>query len=212
MKNVYFLIMALLVVVLIAVAKLLTFGPPKYRAGKRVGILKGDPDVRAFVTSQYPNTTFVEEDDADSAFIQKSVDSGAVDAFIYDYPFAVDSIKGTDLKFAITKLDDSNLAYKIGVRAQDQSLLIYLNAAIAKVKQSPAYLDLLRKYFISSQTETRDASTGEHTYIVRSRDTLNLIASNQLGNSQRYRDIQTRNNIPNPNLILVGQKLVIPAQ
>lgn len=181
-------------------------------AGKRVGILKGDPDVRAFVTSQYPNTTVVEEDDSYPAFIQKSVDSGAVDAFIYDYPFAVDSIKGSDLRFAITKLDGSNIAYKIGVRAQDQELLIYLNAAIAKVKQSPAYLDLLRKYFISNQTQTRAAGAGEHAYTVRQRDTLNLIATNQLGDGQRYREIQSRNNIPNPNLILVGQKLVIPAR
>jgi ABC-type amino acid transport substrate-binding protein len=179
-------------------------------AGKRVGILKGDPDVRAFVTSQYPNATFVEEDDSDSAFIQKSIDSGAVDAFIYDYPFAVDSIKGTDLKFAITKLDGSNIAYKIGVRAQDQSLLIYLNAAIAKVKESPAYLDLLRKYFISNQAETVTATAGEHTYVVRSGDTLNLIAAKQLGSGQRFREIQKRNNIPNPNLILVGQTLILP--
>jgi ABC-type amino acid transport substrate-binding protein len=181
-------------------------------AGKRVGVLKGDSDVRAFVTSQYPGVTIVEVDDSDPSFIQKSVDNGAVDAFIYDYPFAVDSIKGTDLQFAITKLDGSNITYKIGVRAQDQQLLIYLNAAIAKVRQSPAYLDLLRKYFISNQTQNRAAVAGEHTYTVRQRDTLNLIASSQLGTGQRYREIQTRNNIPNPNLILVGQKLVIPAR
>ncbi|MBK5065793.1 transporter substrate-binding domain-containing protein [Burkholderia sp. R-70199] len=181
-------------------------------AGKRVGILKGDPNVRAFVIGQYPNTTVVEEDDVDPAFIQKSVDTGVVDAFIYDYPFAVDSIKGTDLRFAITKLDGSDVAYKIGVRAQDQNLLIYLNAAIAKAKQSPAYLELLREYFISTQTETRAVAAGEHTYAVRARDTLNVIAASQLGNGQRYRDIQTRNNLANPNLILVGQKLVIPAR
>ncbi|WP_206003036.1 transporter substrate-binding and LysM peptidoglycan-binding domain-containing protein [Paraburkholderia polaris] len=181
-------------------------------AGKRVGILKGDPNVREFVTSQYPSTTFVEEDDADPAFIQKSVDSGAVDAFIYDYPFAVDSIKGTDLQFAITKLEGSTIQYKIGVRAQDQSLRIYLDAAIAKVKQSPAYLDLLRKYFVSSQTETHAAAAGERTYAVRPRDTLNLIAASQLGDGQRYRDIQKRNNLANPNLIMVGQKLVIPSR
>ena len=120
-------------------------------AGKTVGILKGDPDVRAFVTRQYPNVKFVEVDDSDPAFIAKSIDGHAVDAFIYDYPFAVSSIKDTDLKFAVTKLDGSNIAYKIGVRADDQDLLIYLNAAIAKLKQSPQYLDLLRKYFVSDQ-------------------------------------------------------------
>lgn len=181
-------------------------------AGKTVGILKGDPDVKAFVTRTYPNTRFVEVDDADPAFIGKSVDSHQVDAFIYDYPFAVDSIKGTDLKFAQTKLDGSNIAYRIGVRAQDHDLLVYLNAAIADVKSSPAYLDLLRKYFVSNQVETTDAGAGEHTYSVRQGDTLNLIASAQLGNGSRYREIQHRNNLANPNLILVGERLVIPAR
>lgn len=180
--------------------------------GKRIGILKGDPDVRAFATHHFPNSTLVEEDDSDPAFIIKSVDSGNVDAFIYDYPFAVSSIKGSDLKFAVTKLDGSNIAYKIGVRAQDQSLLIYLNAAIAKVRQTPEYLDLLRKYFISDQTETTSMQSGEHAYKVRQGDTLNLISSMQLGSSQRYPEIQRRNNLANPNLILVGQQLVIPVR
>lgn len=180
--------------------------------GHRVGVLKGDPDVRAFLTSQYPNVTVMEISDADPAFIQKSIDSGAVDAFVYDYPFAVAAIKGSDLQFAMTKLDGSNLQYKIGVRAQDQSLLIYLNAAIAKVKASPAYLDLLRKYFISDQMTTQAAASGEHNYTVKSHDTLGVIASSQLGNGQRYREIQKRNNLPNPNLITVGQVLVIPVK
>jgi ABC-type amino acid transport substrate-binding protein len=186
-------------------------------AGKRIGILKGDPDVRSYVSDQFPDSTIVTVSDADSAFIQKSLDKsssepGAVDAFIYDYPFAVSAIKNTDLQFAVTKLDGSSLSYKIGVRAQDQSLLIYLNAAIAKVKASPAYLDLLRQYFISNQASTRSASGGERSYAVKSRDTLNLIAASQLGNGNRYREIQKRNNLPNPNLITVGQNLVIPAK
>lgn len=181
-------------------------------AGKKVGILKGDPDVKAFVSRQYPNTTFVEVDDADPAFISKSVDGHVVDAFIYDYPFAVESVKGTDLQFAVAKLDGSNLAYKIGVRTQDQSLLIYLNAAIAKLKQSPQYLDLLRKYFVSDQTVTTAATAGERVYVVKQGDTLNLIASSQLGSGQRFREIQRRNNLANPNLILAGQHLVIPVR
>jgi ABC-type amino acid transport substrate-binding protein len=181
-------------------------------AGKRVGILKGDPDVRSYVSDQFPDSTIVTVSDADPAFIQKSIDSGAVDAFIYDYPFAVSAIKDTDLQFAVTKLDGSSLQYKIGVRAGDQNLLNYLNGVIAKVKASPAYLDLLRQYFISNQAATRSASGAEHTYTVKARDTLNLIAASQLGNGSRYRDIQKRNNLPNPNLITVGQNLVIPAK
>ncbi|MGF6603583.1 nucleoid-associated protein YgaU [Paraburkholderia sp. GAS448] len=128
------------------------------------------------------------------------------------YPFAVDSIKSTDLKFAQTKLDGSNIACKIGVRAPDRDLPIYLNAAIAKAKGSPACLDLLRKYFVSNQVETTAAGAGEHAYAVRQGDTLNHIASAQPGNGSRYREIQRRNNLANPNLILVGEHLVIPAR
>lgn len=180
--------------------------------GKTIGILQGDPDVRAFATRQFPNSKLVEVNDSDPQFINKSVDDHVVDCFIYDYPFAVESIKGTDLKFAITKLDGSDISYKIGVRAADQNLLIYLNSAIGRVKQTPAYLDLLRKYFISDQVVTTAATSGERDYTVKHGDTLNLIASAQLGNGSRYRDIQQRNNLPNPNLILVGQRLVIPAR
>lgn len=179
-------------------------------AGKTIGILQGDSEVKAFALRAFPNARLVEINDADPHFIDKSIDGHVVDAFVYDYPFAVESIKGTDMSFAVTKLDGSNIAYKIGVRASDTSLLMKLNAAIARVKASPEYIELLRKTFISHQTMTTAASTGEHTYCVLSGDTLASIATRQLGTTSRYRQIQTRNNLPNPNLILVGQVLVIP--
>lgn len=180
--------------------------------GKTVGILQGDPDVKTFVQRMYPASRITEVSDADPDFIAKSIDNHVVDAFVYDYPFAVESLKNTDLKFAVTKLDGSDIAYKIGVRSNDQSLLIYLNSAIAKVKSTTAYLDLLRKYFISTQVVTTAAVHGERSYTVRQGDTLNLIASSQLGAGNRYAEIQRRNNLPNPNLIMVGQVLVIPAR
>lgn len=180
--------------------------------GKTIGILQGDPDVRAFVSRQFPGSRLVEISDQDPDFISKSIDGGVVNAFIYDYPFAVPVLKGTDLKFAVAKLDGSDISYKIGVRASDTTLLIYLNSAIGRVKQSPAYLDLLRKYFISDRIETTAATADEHTYSVKSGDTLNVIASSQLGSGARYVAIQKRNNLPNPNLILVGQQLIIPAR
>ncbi|WP_277049516.1 transporter substrate-binding domain-containing protein [Caballeronia mineralivorans] len=181
-------------------------------AGKTIGILQGDPDVRAYITRKFPDSKIVEVNDSDPQFISKSLDNHTVDCFVYDYPFAVESIKGTDLKFAITKLDGSNISYKIGVRSADQNLLIYLNSAIGRVKQTPAYLDLLRRYFISAQVATTAAIQGERNYAVRQGDTLNMIAQSQLGSGARYRDIQQRNNLPNPNLILVGQKLIIPGR
>ena len=180
--------------------------------GKRVGIIKGDPDVRAFVARAMPNSVIVEVDDAEAGFIAKSIDGGSVDAFIYDYPFAVESLKNTDLRFAATKLDGSNIAYRIGVRAQDQELLIYLNSAIAKARESQQYLNLLRQYFISNQAEVSAATKGERLYTVRQGDTLNTIAASQLGNAQRYREIQKRNNLANPNLIIINQQLIMPAR
>jgi nucleoid-associated protein YgaU len=96
------------------------------------------------------------------------------------------------------------------VRKDDATLLVYLNSAIAKVKQSPEYLNLLRKYFISNQVVTTAATSGEKAYLVKAGDTLNLIASSQLGSAAKYVQIQKRNNLPNPNLILVGQHLIIP--
>ncbi|MGH8780071.1 transporter substrate-binding domain-containing protein [Paraburkholderia sp.] len=183
-------------------------------SGKTIGILQGDPDVKAFVTKAFPDSRVVELSDAsingERSWMAHFLNNRQVDAIVYDYPFGVAEIEGTDLTFAVTKLDGSNLAYKIGVRKSDNDLLVYLNSAIAKVRQSPEYLALLRKYFISNQIATTAASGNEKTYVVRSGDTLNLIASSQLGSAQRYVEIQKRNNLPNPNLILVGQRLVIP--
>lgn len=185
-------------------------------AGKTVGVLQGDPDVKAFVQKAFPDSKIVELSDASiegqRSWMSHFLDEHQVDAIVYDYPFGVSEIKGTDLTFAVTKLDGSNLSYKIGVRKEDNALLIYLNSAIAKVKQSPAYLDLLRKYFISDQVLTTAASGGEKTYVVRSGDTLNAIALSQLGSGARYAEVQKRNNLPNPNLILIGQHLIIPVR
>ncbi|WP_341312905.1 transporter substrate-binding domain-containing protein [Paraburkholderia sp. IMGN_8] len=185
-------------------------------SGKTVGILQGDPDVKAFAQKAFPNSKIVELSDASiegqRSWMAHFLDGHQVDAIVYDYPFGVSEIKDTDLTFAVTKLDGSNLSYKIGVRKDDSALLIYLNSAIAKVKQSPAYLDLLRKYFISNQVLTTAATSGEKTYVVRSGDTLNAIAASQLGSGTRYVEVQKRNNLPNPNLILIGQHLIIPVR
>lgn len=184
-------------------------------AGKRVGILAGDPDVKAYVQQNLPGAQFVELSDAstDGArdWINRAIKSGKVDALVYDYPFGVAEIAGTDLVFAISKLPQSDVRYKIGVRKGDLALMQNLNTAIARVKESPEYLDLLRKYFISSNIgRVTSASATETLYVVKPGDTLSILATRLLGNPKRYTEIETRNNLPNPNLIQVGQKLVIP--
>lgn len=178
--------------------------------GMTVGILKGDNDVRAYVKRQIPGATFVQIDDSDPDFLTKALDSKRVDAFVYDYPFAVPFVNGSDLKFAVSKLDGSDISYKIGVRSSDTQLELELNSAIGRVRNTPQYADLIRKYFMSSQISATAASSGERVYIVKKGDTLALIAGSTLGSTMAYSKIQKRNNLPNPNLIQVGQKLVIP--
>jgi nucleoid-associated protein YgaU len=97
------------------------------------------------------------------------------------------------------------------VRSTDESLLTALNTAISHVKNSDAYKALLIKYFVSNQAVTTAATGGERTYSVQRGDTLGKIAAAQMGASSAYRKIQSRNNLPNPDLIQVGQNLVIPA-
>lgn len=183
--------------------------------GMTIGILKGDPDVKAYASQQFPKARLVELSDASingqRIWIQHFIKGGKVDGVIYDYPFAVSEIRGTDLQFAVSKLPGSDLKYKIGVRKGDAQLLENLNIAIRKVKAGPEYLDLIKKYFMSANlAQVKGADRNEVVYVVKVGDTLSKIAAAQLGNSQRYTEIETRNNLPNPNLIQVGQKLVVP--
>ncbi len=48
------------------------------------------------------------------------------------------------------------------------------------------------------------------TYCVQAGDTLTKIAKEQLGDSSRYMEIAKLNNIVNPNLININQKLIMP--
>jgi len=184
-------------------------------SGMTVGVLDGDPDALAYAKSRLPNSTIVLLSDAsvngERNWINSALKSGKVSAIIYDYPFAVAEIAGTDLSFALTKMEGSDIKYKIGVRKEDSALLGALNIAINKAKEDPRYAELIRKYFMSKNVAAvRGAAAGEVMYTVKQGDTLAKIAAAQLGNAMRYGAIQSRNNLANPNLIYVGQGLVIP--
>ena len=180
-----------------------------------IGILKGDPDVKAYASKQFPKAKLVELSDASTNgerdWIVRSIKGGKIDAMIYDYPFGVAEIKDTDLRFAFTKLPNSNIKYKIGVRKSDVALLDALNTAIRKVKSNPEYAELIRKYFTSANTaKVQAAAKTEQVYVVKHGDTLSKIAKATLGDEMQYSLIEARNNLANPNLIQVGQRLVIP--
>lgn len=187
---------------------------PTDLAGAKIGVIQGDPDVKSFVEGAFPGATIVEvsdKADATGKFITGHFKTHKIDAMVYDYPFAVAEVEGTNLQFAMTKIKGSDIQYRIGVRKEDKDLLAALNSAIRKVMDTPAYSDMLKQYFMSTNVAAvRRASSGEVSYIVVKGDTLGAIAQVQLGSKDRYTDIQARNNLANPNFIAVGQKLVIP--
>jgi ABC-type amino acid transport substrate-binding protein len=183
--------------------------------GMTIGILEGDPDVEAYVKRYMIGAKFVALSDASvngqRTWINDAIKAGKVDAVVYDYPFAVAEIAGTDLQFALTKLPESDIKYKIAVRREDLELLGSINFAIRKAKQDPQYAELIQKYFQSTKVAAVSAAAGgETTYVVKRGDTLGGIAAALLGDKNRYVAIQARNNLANPNLIQVGQALVIP--
>lgn len=184
-------------------------------AGKKVGVLKGDPDAKSYAEKNMAGVQVVELSDAavngERSWIANAINSRKVDAVVYDYPFGVAEIDGTNLQFAVTKLKGSDIQYKIGVRKADTDLLDVLNSAIRKAMETDEYGSLLRKYFMSAKVvAVKSASSAESTYTVVRGDTLSTIAQSQLGNKMRYGEIEARNNLANPNLITVGQRLVIP--
>lgn len=88
-----------------------------------------------------------------------------------------------------------------------------INSAIRKATSTDTYMELLKTYFMSKSVAiARRASAQEEVYYVVKGDTLSNIAATKLGDKLRYKDIQTRNNLANPNFISPGQKLIIPVK
>ncbi|GAA5503995.1 uncharacterized protein DR_0888 [Deinococcus xinjiangensis] len=59
-------------------------------------------------------------------------------------------------------------------------------------------------------SKEKDAGTGDTVYTVQSGDTLSAIAQKYYGDAMEYKKIAHYNNISNPDLIQVGQKIRIP--
>lgn len=184
--------------------------------GKRLGILKGDNDVMEFVKKRIPGVQIVQlpEDpiNGERVWIKHFLSTGKVDAIVYDYPFAVAEVEGRGLVIPIAKLTGSELRYKIALRDGNPKLRAALNAGIERVKMTPQYGELLKKYFSSASAAKVQIKEGSRVYVVLPGDKLFAIAEKQLGSGDRYTEIEQLNNLPNPNFISIGQKLALPAK
>jgi ABC-type amino acid transport substrate-binding protein len=188
---------------------------------KKIGIVKGDPTVEAYARSKLPNATLVPLDD-DTGWMN-SINTGDVDAIIYDYPFAVVEVKdindekneagvtGDVLEIKKAFLEGSDSKYCIGLPAGNPDLKRRIDEAIDTIKGSPQYITLVQRYFRSGDVKKAPVPAGANFVVVKKGDSLSQIAMEHLGNADRWPELQQLNNVGSAYLIFPGQKLIMPA-
>lgn len=187
----------------------------------RVGVVKGDSAVEAYVKSKLPKAEIVPIEDDDNWI--NAINLGTVDVVIYDFPFAVTEVqllneekkKGDvpDDYLEIKKpyLPDSGSQYCIGIPGGNPDLKAKLDAVISRLKGSPKYIELVKKYFQSNDIKLPDKpAEGADTYRVQRGDSLSAIALNELGDADRWTELADLNNIGNEYLIFPNQQLTMP--
>lgn len=140
---------------------------------------------------------------------------GKIDAFIYDYPYAVAEMKEYGNQLQIVQFNLTQSSYSVGVRRGASSLLKMVNSAIKNLKASDDYRQIIRKYLGGSgPAAVTKVAAGQSVYKVKPGDTLSGIARAQLGNMMRWPEIWEANKgrIADPNLIEIGWELVLPGR
>lgn len=185
-----------------------TFRSPADLAGKRVAIYD-DPAAERWVRENIPNARISKFSGDDGWF--EAVENDRADALIYDYPFAAEEIKEHP-RTVIVKYNLNDSKYAVGIPEGNFDLVYEVNAAIDKFRGSPRYADLMREYLASSSEVFMKPVEGRKTYTVRPGDTLGRIAANQLGDSNRWREIWdlNRDRVANENLIYPRLVLLMP--
>jgi ABC-type amino acid transport substrate-binding protein len=180
--------------------------------GKRIAVLKGDPVLLDYAKSVLPPGASIFERVVDTQKWESDcLTNDQVDAIIFDYPFAIAEVNNSnDLQVKIANLPNSSINYRIGLRKGNEKLRDELNSAIRKVKQSEKYTDLLKKYLSTEGVLAPVNSNNNPTHIVKKGETLSIIAQNHLNSVSRWREIQDLNNLPNPQFITVGNRLIMP--
>jgi ABC-type amino acid transport substrate-binding protein len=184
--------------------------------GKRVGIYPDDAAEKEVMklAKGYTSLEKIEQGYFELLINKK------LDAYVYDYPFAVAEInthysrfpqhKGK-LKIAQYNLTDST--YNVAVRDGEKDLLSIVNQAIAAWRSSPAYEADLRRYLSPTEgsSSPEPVATGR-SHKVAAGETLSSIATAEYQNSDKWKAIWEANKsrLPNPNLVEVGDVLILP--
>jgi ABC-type amino acid transport substrate-binding protein len=185
-----------------------TFRSPADLAGKRVAIYD-DPAAERWVKDNIPNARISKFSGDDGWF--EAVEKDQADALIYDYPFAAEEIKAHP-RTTIVKYNLNNSKYAVAVPEGNFDLIYEVNSAIDKFRATPQYAELMREYLSSSSEVFMKPVAGRKTYTVKAGDTLTKIASAELKDINRWKEIWdlNRDRVANENLIYPRLVLLMP--
>jgi ABC-type amino acid transport substrate-binding protein len=192
--------------------------------GRKIGVYDEDA-AEVFVNENVPTRAgvyrFVDEDE-DSLWIMnhllsdfaKRKNRELVDAVVYDYVFAKEEVKASEGRVKIVAFNLNQIAYKIGLPRDNYELEANINRALKLVMDTPQYAQLVKKYldFDAADVSLPELGRDVKTHIVKPGETLSIIAQIELGDIGRWPAVweANRSRIPNPHLIHVGDRVVIP--
>lgn len=177
-------------------------------AGKTIAIYD-DPAAERWVKQSIPGAR-VKAFSGDSGWFE-ALERREADALVYDYPFAAEEIK-LHPRTKIVQFNLNRSRYAIGVPAGNDELLDAVNGAIARIKVSAGYGELVRRYLDYKSDDVVKPVAGRKTYTVRPGETLSTIARERLGSPDRWEEIWeiNRERIANPHLIYPNYVLIMP--
>ena len=82
-------------------------------------------------------------------FAITDLESGRIDAAMYDTPFVKKNLKGRDLEF-LGIVENTEENYAVAVRKEDTELLKKINAGLKNLKESPKWAELVEKYGLNT--------------------------------------------------------------
>jgi ABC-type amino acid transport substrate-binding protein len=185
-----------------------TLRSPADLAGKRVAIYD-DPAAERWVKENIPNAR-ISKFSGDNGWFE-AVETDRADALIYDYPFAAEEIKAHP-RTVIVKYNLNQSRYAVGIPKGNYDLIYEVNRSIDQFRATPQYADLMREYLSSSSEVFMKPVAGRKTYTVKAGDTLTRIASAELQDMARWKEIWdlNRDRVANENLIYPRLVLLMP--
>lgn len=182
--------------------------------GKKVGIFDDDAAAADVARLVKGYTGLVRLEDG----YWEGLLAGQMDAFIYDYPYAVAELKQYEADhpeakgaFRIAQYNLTDSTYAVGVREGEADLLAAVNAGISAWRASDDYPAALRRY-LKGGDPTPVTDLAARRVVVARGDTLSGIAARELGSSDRWKELWALNRarFPNPHLIEVGDEVTLP--